>query len=680
MQTSQVAAPHLRGANPPPHRNGPVLHVPTLQRQEPRGGNSVLCDWNRFSQRHGIILQDGIQIRSRILKRVVQYAKLALQGRSPFSVRRVVYAVVHARVGRVYIGSTQYDCLKRFKEHVYDRFARKSSSLSRHIGSLRGDLQSVLQQFYVLPLQLIPEALSPKRYEEIELDWMRKFSPKTLFNQYRLVTNRRRRHNPPPHGPPESQALPPPRRFRASTVRHLLSLDPMRRIFEMNRMRDETLRSVKHAAKEENCRSIDQIATDILNQRRLASRDNKKPEVLHVRFPAVEVERTRLHKILQEAQHLWKDGPREWRVVHTLNRQIGSMLFNFTNVATQPQRWFEEPCECARLYQILPVEERDKHFSNGHVLSSSVDCLQLVLSANDRAYFELLCEQGSKFRLRENPTIAIATLHDSLRRLCNSRNAPIEWADFILRSFTEKLRSTHQQQRFPSKDIRHLLGELHEKFVVTPADKNPQKVVFWCKHLYYRCITQEIPNAVFQDTRLDMEGAFALARADFARAQVPFGEEAMAYLYIIPKLHRLEPHRSPVRLISGKSGKNVPPGKPPLDHPVSFLSAVSEKVGLALNAIIDLIIHDDQKNAIRKCWIIRDPEEFISVYGRLPNDISKLQTCDFTTMYTQLDHQDLLNSLKLSIQDAATIIAPRFGITTDQALAPRLREERQGRI
>ena len=43
--------------------------------------------------------------------------------------------------------------------------------------------------------------------------------------------------------------------------------------------------------------------------------------------------------------------------------------------------------------------------------------------------------------------------------------------------------------------ISRYLKDLHDQFVIVPADKAPNNVVFICKAFYYSCLQKELNNS-----------------------------------------------------------------------------------------------------------------------------------------------------------------------------------------
>lgn len=150
-------------------------------------------------------------------------------------------------------------------------------------------------------------------------------------------------------------------------------------------------------------------------------------------------------------------------------------------------------------------------------------------------------------------------------------------------------------------------------------------------------------------------------------------QRTFPYYYVIPKLHKLDVHRAKYRGITGKSKANVPRTDPPLSsqdtaalQSKTVLSDLSVPVAKALNSVIDMILFADAKRDIRRCWIIRDPQECIDVFSSTKG-IKSLRTDDFTKMYTNIPHTPLKAALHEALDDCATTLAFKFACSKEEA-------------
>ena len=157
----------------------------------------------------------------------------------------------------------------------------------------------------------------------------------------------------------------------------------------------------------------------------------------------------------------------------------------------------------------------------------------------------------------------------------------------------------------------------------------------------------------------------------------------LPYLYAMPKVHRLETHRSPFRFIVGKSLKNQVAAPPDAERwPLAVrnknsLSSVRSHLATALNSIIDVLVRFDNKRKIKRCWIVRDTQEFIDSIATMPNPTTFI-TRDFTTLYTNLDLDKVIAGVNRAIDDVVQPLADLLGVTTTTRVDGR--DEREQNI
>ena len=188
--------------------------------------------------------------------------------------------------------------------------------------------------------------------------------------------------------------------------------------------------------------------------------------------------------------------------------------------------------------------------------------------------------------------------------------------------------------------------------------------MFWCPKFYHEQLQCHLTSDAFECPQLTAPAAVQKVQADVRR----FGlnpSSALPYIYILPKLHKLDQHRAKVRTIAGKSSKNVPQGVETTSGRGTVLTAVSKNVAKALNSCIDLLVLSERRAKVRRCWILRDSQEFIDVFGKLPKEVTRLKTADFTTMYTQLPHNDIIAGVTEALRDVAEILSKRFACSVD---------------
>jgi len=641
-------------------RSDASFHIPTQKQRREKERPQVhgLVQWKQFERRHDWLLR-GQQVRNNLLRKVLGYYKNLDVNRDT---SQVVYAVVHPKTSKIYIGSTKYNCNRRFKEHLYQRYATKGSQLSKHMATRdAATLNNIAQQYFVFPLEVFADDFPTSRYEERELDWMRKFRKRNLLNSRVLRVNTRKRHVPPPTGPPSNGPPPAERKYATNTVVHLLQLSAIHRCKQMQKMSIIKLRSVKHAAPHGSF--LRAKCDEYINKKeKETATDKPKPRYLVLPFQSTAQEKISIKKILEKHRKLLHEDV-DYRVSYKLGPTVGQTLFNFTEFALQPKS--EQPCMCAKLG--LP----DSQLCKGHLLTT--DPKQLYTSFN-RDEIDLLVDtlaQGMKHRISKKKSTVMQLFTDAIRAEAGSQNE--KWGEAMIGDFQSELFGRDLQASIPQVNLKNIASKIHEHYMVTPCDKNAQKAVFWCKKLYQEEIENHLKEVYRLQERSPVQVMDALEhinrRHGFAMSPT------FPYLYLLPKLHRLETHRAPIRPISGKSEKNRPANEPKdrffkSEKGKSAMSHISSVISSVGNLAFDTIILDEINNDIRYCWVVRDPQESIDMMSGMPSETRKkgLRTDDFTACFTAAQQDDICESLT-KFFDLEKHVATSFDMPTFKHLA-----------
>jgi hypothetical protein len=640
------------------YRNGTRLYVPP-QRQAQYQDDA---DWGRFVTKHYKLLH-APKIRNKALRKVTMYSTEFIKNGNYadfMKVPRVVYAAVHPRTSKVYVGSTVHNVVERFKSHAYQRFSPKPTGLSKFMAGRPSvqSLSTICTEFFIFPLQKLPDDFPERRFEEVEQEWMRRFAPGRLLNVYRLTTNRRQRHRPAPTGAPSSTPiLPESRNFRAATVTHLINMRVEPRLKEMQRMKVNTLRRLKHACPPKHW--LRQICDDVITGKVKEDPDAKlRPDVnFVVPFMTTKQDRVNLQQFFASSKELYNPG--EVRIVSKLDSTIGSKFFNFTD-ASIDLKLEQAVCPCALLRAAgLP----EKHFCQGHLISADPEVLRSFLNENEMEVTKELCEYGAKFRVGRSTKVAAQMFSVAVHRTFDE--APETWTNALIEHFTTNLQKSNKQPYRLKVNLNELLRKIHAQVVCTPADKNPQKLVFWCQKMYVTQLNLFTESAAFEDCPLLPRDVITIMTQDVQSLGFSAGSNSMPYLWLCPKLHKLEPHRPKLRTIAGKSQKTTPDGMPKTGEG-TVMSGLSQFCAKAFNSVIDVLIAEDRRKRIKTCWIIRDRQEAVDMLGDCITD--GFITEDFETMYTQLPHEEILANVGEALDDCGAAFTRRFGCTQYQAM------------
>ena len=95
---------------------------------------------------------------------------------------------------------------------------------------------------------------------------------------------------------------------------------------------------------------------------------------------------------------------------------------------------------------------------------------------------------------------------------------------------------------FKDQEAVKCLSSLHDKYVIVPADKASNNIVFVCKSYYYECLIKELginsntsSNTTYKPTSFDKDEILANHRSFMTSLNIPSGKESedLPYLYWI---------------------------------------------------------------------------------------------------------------------------------------------------
>ena len=107
-------------------------------------------------------------------------------------------------------------------------------------------------------------------------------------------------------------------------------------------------------------------------------------------------------------------------------------------------------------------------------------------------------------------------------------------------------RATRYRSVFNDKDVSATLSDIHDTFVVVPADKASNNVVFVCKKYYIQCLINELGiaavgdgNATYHRTAFSKDDILSNHDSVISSFGIPSNNHKnIQFLYWIPKLHK----------------------------------------------------------------------------------------------------------------------------------------------
>jgi hypothetical protein len=338
-------------------------------------------------------------------------------------------------------------------------------------------------------------------------------------------------------------------------------------------------------------------------------------------------------------------------VSYTYTKPIASRIFNYKKVLqdfkfdnqNSNSQTMMDSCSCSRSnFMYGPV---------GHVITGD---LAIV---NNSKLQELLAK-GPKYRQpqsinwKQNFKLLMDSVEDYARKWARLEKVEpdtlSEWVKSIRSLIKRRIgslrirMSTRTTNVFNEPDVTNTLSELHNKYVVVPADKASNNIVFICKKFYFDCLRLELGlcsdhgNPTYTRTTLSKKEILDNHRSVLSSFGITTlsDEQDLPSLYWIPKLHKT-PYKQ--RYIAGSSKCSTKPLSKLL---TTLLSAV--KTGL--QKYCDIVY---SHSGINQMWILKNSKDLLSYLTSTSiSRVNAIKTFDFSTLYTTIPHSKLKERLK----------------------------------
>jgi len=376
-----------------------------------------------------------------------------------------------------------------------------------------------------------------------------------------------------------------------------------------------------------------------------------------IQFVNPAMESARISKVMQRCNNYWPLNKNEYKLKHhkpdivfSYTAPIIGRLCNYKKVITD-HRYGDlahMTCECIRI---------DSKFRNldGHVITGDYGFIQNKELAK-------VFSRGPKYRLRRAFDIneCVVALRSGLNnyvdkvkeRLSKPTSQFRFWIDQICKQWEIDARKTLARRNHPVDKNEKLsisaqadLAKLHLNYVVTPTDKAAQNLSIVCKKLYltklyeelsfnsstYKCdsktyeLCNKTPNELINITT---------NRSMVLGVDVPADMRSLPIIYLIPKFHK-----SPIKfrtIIASKKCTTKTASK--------FVGACLSKVMTARKNYCKSI---ETMTGVNTYWIIDNNQPILDSISKLNRrSLAKtIDTSDFTTLYTNLRHTDIVNQV-----------------------------------
>ena len=225
--------------------------------------------------------------------------------------------------------------------------------------------------------------------------------------------------------------------------------------------------------------------------------------------------------------------------------------------------------------------------------------------------------------------------------LSNWKNKILELVNLKINKLKQYKRSSKTKPVLKDPYVVQYLEEFHSKYVVVPIDKASNNFAFICKKFYVQRILVEIgimdnPSTTYRVVEKDIQSIILnnIAVCDKFGLSVDENNQKLPIMYWIPKMHKTP---SGARFIVASSKCSTKP--------------LSKTISSVFKLIFNQIQHFNHKNKfysnIHKFWIVQNSKPVLEKLEVINSRkrAKCISTYDFSTLYTNLPHDDLIRIL-----------------------------------
>ena len=334
-------------------------------------------------------------------------------------------------------------------------------------------------------------------------------------------------------------------------------------------------------------------------------------------------------------------------VSYSYTRSIASKIFNYKTIIRSVNikdiKSKPPSCSCQ--------ESRFCYSPSGHVITGDLDLIPNAKLRN-------IIRKGPKYRIpntinwKYNFKLLMDAVEDHARKWVKREEVNInclsEWIktirDLIYKRFNI-LRTKFKPKTsniFNDENVMNCLTSLQSKFVIVPADKAPNNIIFVCKKYYVQCLLNELGvNTNSHNNTYTLE---TLSKQEILNNQMSvlssFGidvnkeDHELPSLYWLPKMHKT-PYKQ--RYIAGSYRCSTKPISKKL---TKILTGIKEGLQKYCETAYS-------RSGINQMWILKNSKSLLeSLKSRALKNVTSISTYDFSTLYTTIPHSTLKSRLE----------------------------------
>ena len=332
-----------------------------------------------------------------------------------------------------------------------------------------------------------------------------------------------------------------------------------------------------------------------------------------------------------------------YKYTKTISRSVFNYNQTLHNVNIDDYSNASSSCDCA--------SSTFCYEPHGHVITGD---LRIVKNRKLRR----LLEKGPKYREQNtvdwnlNKKILTKAVDDytknwSKREGCHV-SALEEWSETVKLIIQNKINNLQRRNFRPCHkplEDRHVtahLKELQEKYVLVPADKAGNNIIFVCKYYYMHTLMEELGinsgstiNSTYekQDVTVDeIVRTHTTTLENIFHITLQQKEKNLPKIYWIPKLHKT-PYKA--RFIAGSSSCTT----------TKISKLITECLKLVKSHCTSYCKTILERTGVNCMWIINNSLDVIHTLQEKQLILNQVSTWDFSTLYTSLPHAKLKHQL-----------------------------------
>ena len=221
------------------------------------------------------------------------------------------------------------------------------------------------------------------------------------------------------------------------------------------------------------------------------------------------------------------------------------------------------------------------------------------------------------------------------------KNKVMQLVDSRIKDLKSKITISKTKPSLHSQDVKSALAKLHDKFVIVPIDKASNNIAIICKRFYIQKLLNDVGvpgdiSPTYKLSKKDQDHIIfdnSLLCEKFGRT-IEEGQKVLPFMYWLPKMHYSPPR---FRFIVASSSCSTKPLS-------SVLSIIYKHI---FKQVKSFHIKSTFYRNYNRFMVIKNSQPVIERLKKInkKNAAKDISTYDFSTLYTKLPHDDLINNL-----------------------------------